>query len=426
MYEIYCFVAVSALLLSWMRFRYFLHPHFVMTVIVITLFMSDFIVKGYSDPLIASIPDALLLRYQALVLFIIVAIIGGSIFLSEIFPVARPNCRIELRLSPAAERYFSWVALPTLLLDLFKRIHLSNWSIEEAIMNSFGPRAAAPWNYGAGVMLGNENFIYAPLTILMPFSGLFFAYQLSCTDGIRKLLSGISYVLVCLIIFAEGSRTPFIMVIVGYVLFFIFSNRSVISKMAVTASATLLIMAVTSAMYLYRTEGYIQEETFTPYELTYHQDDNYYRTLTTMYIAETTDERWDPASFLIAIIANPIPRSFWPDKIILDANYWGSYKEEYVTISYIAELIAMSGQLAGIPLGIAVGLLLFLLLTRAFRILETPGGLIIYIIIVVYVYMVMRSLLNISQFGYLPMAACLAYFYANWQSKRSRNEAPVV
>jgi oligosaccharide repeat unit polymerase len=354
--------------------------------------------------------------YQAIVLFICFAIFAGTFVLAKLYPLPAHRTKrmvVHGSLAPLRARTVIWytaIAWGILGLEVFKRVYTSGWSVTAAIINSLAPRGMTPWGSG-GSNLGGDNFIFQIVAIVLPFSGLLLAFLLSRQRGLVRFVNGFAYLAVLLLLVSNGSRTPVVATLLGLVLFMIYRPISTMRKvMIVTAVATITAL-ILSAMVLFRSEGYLNAfEKDESYEVKYHQDNNYFRAVRALEIASTSSERWDPFTFWATTAVNPIPRTFWPGKPALLQDFWGNYKTEWQTISFVGELAAMFGPVAGSFLAVLTGWLVFVFMRVATRTLRWPGGLIVYMILILYGYMVFRSLMNVVLYLYLPAFAFTAYW----------------
>jgi len=157
-------------------------------------------------------------------------------------------------------------------------------------------------------------------------------------------------------------------------------------------------------MYQYRSIGFLDNKFKTRgVEFVYHQDDNFYRSIDTMHhSAETNEKHWNAIEFYYSIIVNPIPRSFWTDKPALDEKFYGNFKLWWTTIFFIGEFAAMFGPIGALILSPLYLLSLYFVLYKSARLLNKPFGLGAYIMVCLYVYMSMRSMLNLTHFIYMP------------------------
>jgi oligosaccharide repeat unit polymerase len=298
-----------------------------------------------------------------------------------------------------------------LFVEWGKRLYFSDGSIEAAVLSSFGPRGGAPW-ISRRNELGNlgDQFAFLDITnIVLPLAGVLFAYILTMTRVMRSICLG-GWLVVLTTLIADGNRTPVVAVLGMSALFYVLREKRWAWRLAGAAILAIVAAAATSAMYLFRSEGWGQlaEGGGDSYHIMYHQDDNYRQALLALERSLNTNERWSPLEFAYVIAVNPIPRAMWSEKPALLADYWGNYKNEWTTITFVGELVAMFGFWAGIALSVPIALLAYLVISASARLLERPGGLIVYMLMALYGYMVLRSLLNISQFIYLPAAALAA------------------
>jgi oligosaccharide repeat unit polymerase len=279
-----------------------------------------------------------------------------------------------------------------------------------AVSASLGAYGSWPWESAYG-NLGDETFVYSLIGMLLPASGLAFAYFVQTGRGQRRAWAIIGYVAVLALLAADGKRTPALFVLAGHGVFYLTGTRSALRKILVLSAIAIVGVALASAMYLFRVGGMGQviSGDSEGYELVYHQDDSYYKSVRALHIAGSSNERWDPVVFLYTTVVNPVPRFLWPNKPALLQEYWGEYKDYWVTISFVGELVAMFGPVVGVILSIIVAWGLFALLRRTFLLTVEPGGIIVYLAVALYCYMVMRSLLNITQFIYLPAFTYLIF-----------------
>jgi hypothetical protein len=187
-----------------------------------------------------------------------------------------------------------------------------------------------------------------------------------------------------------------------------------------------LAAITTSAMYLYRSQGYLTNSSGEQreMELTYHQDDSYYRALFAYEHADRNIEYWDPIFFITTILVNPIPRAIWPDKPIFDEQFYGRYKLYYVTNSFLGEVVAMTGVELSLFVSPLVGFLLYSILFNAQRLLKYPVGLAAYLIVALYTYMCIRSLPNLTHFMYLPIfSMIMVLLLGRMESRRRTRES---
>jgi hypothetical protein len=415
-YYLYWITAVVLLVGSFMRFRHYLHPHVAFTVIVVVMFFSDFLVRGYDDQSLQGIADHDLAAYQLEILAAVVVMVGAAFIMGERWQIRKSqNDGLIQALLPWQKRIALFFGLGILALDFWKRFYLSDWSLTDAVLNSFAPYGIAPWNYSTG-FLGDDKVFFQLIRTAMPLAGLLFGLLFLASRSLVKWLYLFAVVVVILLLTGEGPRTPVVIVIAGFIGLHWQSDSTIKRKILVVAIGALVIALLTSLIIQNRAEGLAQVyagETGNIAAIEYSQDDSYYRAIRALSLSNQGEPQWDPNYFLYVIVVNPIPRFIWSDKPALQEDYYGEYKEEWVTISFMGELVAMFGRWLGLMFSVVIGILLFLLIGRSSKLLNKQGGLIMYGLILLYVYMVMRSLLNISQFVYLPGFGFVAYYMLN-------------
>lgn len=413
MYEIHLFTAVSLLLISWYNFRNLLHPHFVFVSILVVMFMSDYLVRGYEDKNIDLIIHTDLIYYQIVVLCVVCWMALLSLIIEKnIHP--QSSLEIELNFNKRDVKYliiFSWLII---ILEIIKRLYTTDWSFSGALEQSLAARGSQPWTTSLG-NLGDHTFIFYLNRHLLPFSGLMFSYFIAQGKGYIRIVFVIGFALAMALLVTEGSRTPVLLSFATLAYFFIKQKMSFVRKIVILLPIAALAISIVSMMYLYRSQGLVNimnSDDNDGVRIVYHQDDSYYRALRAMSYSDSTNERWDPVDFFYTTIVNPIPRFFWKNKPALTEKYWGGYKDYWVTITFLGEFVAMYGVLFGSILTVFVGLACYFVISRVSKSLSIQGGVIIYFIAALYVYMIMRSMLNITQFIYLPIFS-LFLFYIN-------------
>ena len=160
-----------------------------------------------------------------------------------------------------------------------------------------------------------------------------------------------------------------------------------------------------------------------PYAMSirYDQDDNYYRLMRMVLIADSTSAQyWNATEFFAGALLNPIPRYFWPEKPLLTQEFYGDWKLFYVTTSYVGECIAMFGKWGGIVVALAIGAVGYRVLERAVLRVSSEGGGLLYFCICLYVYSIMRSLYNIGMNSTFMMVAGGVVLFVNYRRNIAR------
>jgi oligosaccharide repeat unit polymerase len=424
MYEFYWLVAGFMAIVSLATFRRLLHPHVVLTCMLLALFTSDFLVRGYAPETVGEIPRSDIEYYQ-LILLVVLTTIWATTYLIALnyCPVAPLGIR-EPRAGTRSHTILLILASFILALELVKRLATSGWSLEQAIALSLLAYGQAPWKSAAGPTgnLGDETFILVFVGMVLPVSGMIYGYLWAIEKGAKRWLCAFGFMAVIGLLMLSGTRFPVVLLLFSLG-FFIFRRMETKHYRAILVVGSLFVVAafMTSAMYLYRAHGF-QEllEGGTEFELVYHQDDNHFQILSTMHVASSSSERWDPLIFATAIATHPVPRALWPEKPALLQDFWGGYKNEWTTVTFLGELIAMFGVFGGAVAAIVLGNLAMLLLIALAAVLGRPGGAVVYMLGIGYLYLCLRSMLNISQSVYpLLVAYAIIFFAAPLNRKRS-------
>jgi oligosaccharide repeat unit polymerase len=419
-YLLHISVALVLIAISVAYTRRIIHPLTLFSVLIVALLMSDFAIRGYSPQTTGDVSREYLYELQLLIIALCTAIWAVAFALSG--EHSRPLN--ELIMWPRFAKRAMTIGWVIVLLEVVKRLYFSDWSAVLAVMYSIGPRGSAPWLPDAGELgnLGDKRSLLTPTMIVMPFAGMLFGYLLVTWRQWRALsLAGLLSTVAILV--ADGTRTPVVAVLGASGLFVLIHLRSSARRHLALLSVAFLIAASTSAMVLFRSKGLAQLVEGSPpeYTLTYSQDDNYRQSILALERALVTSERWDPWVFAYAVAVSPVPRAFWPTKPALLGDYWGNYKNEWTTITFVGEFAAMFGIWGGSLASLIVAACVFAMIRRAYRLADRQGGMIVYLLIALYGYMVLRSLLNITQFIYLPAAALLLYALLVPRSRLSEN-----
>jgi hypothetical protein len=418
MHALHFLFAMAALGLSWIRCRSYLHPHFLFTVMIV-VFLSDFIIRGYADPNIIMIGRSDLFQYQAIIL----AILAFGLLLAGMIhnPRVEAACaHATLGLPDLRGLHRPVLLFPLALLgaELLKRLAAVNWSVNELVLQSLGPRGQSAWDIAAN---SGGNFAFALVTIALPLAALSFAYLIFAAGGITRIVAVLAFAVTFLILFTSGSRTPMVLALGGLGFFAYQRFKGRLTRLIIISLTLTSIAYLSSLSVLNRSEGFLPSaRTVRPvdYSLTYHQDDSYYRALFAFHHADSTGRRWDAGRYFGTVLVNPVPRALWPEKPRLNSSFYDGYKLDYVTTLFLGEIVPMTGVTATLLAGPAYMLLIFYLLHRSALLLERRFGLVAYMIVALYEYMCMRSLMNITLFSYLPIGALLLLLLINRRAKR--------
>ncbi len=380
-----------------------LHPHFIITLILFILFCSDFIVRGYEDENILYINSDELYYYQAIIIIIFMAIYILTWILSKGIVIVKKTEIFSKTPDKKIIVYFGLIAWCFLCIEIIKRLYFSDWSFGQVYIYTFGPRFGRPWASKMGA-LGDENFLFAFLGIIFPITGIIFGSLIIFKKGLKRLSSIIGYTLSLGIIIGDGSRTIALLVIILPTIYYLLYLRSIFKRILVSLLSICLIVIVATTIIKTRDIGLLNSSSVGFISApVYHQDNSYYLALYAIHLASTTEERWEPLTFIGASVLNFMPRVIWPSKPTVGEDYWGNYKLPYVTITFVGELVALFGVPIGALFSVLIGVGCFFLLRYFYLNIKKPNGILLYGLIVLYLYMIMRSMLNITQFIYMPI-----------------------
>lgn len=419
---LYFLFAFLSLVYSWIRSRRkILHPHFMFTVMLI-LYISDFLVRGYEDQNLRYISPNDIYYYQYIILFILSLIV----FLTSLISSKRLENQFQYlhlerirNTGVRARRLILLIATLLLALEIWKRFGSVGWSIDEVITQSFSARGQRDWDISAY----SGNFLFSLVTILLPLASVAFAFLFSIEKGVMRLFTLTLFGFVLLILITNGSRTPVALSFAAIAIFLMQRPgwQGLVKRCTVVALTCVFMVNSFSIMLNYRSTGYLEKVYYNKSDslfFAYHQDDSYYRAIYAYAHADHSNESWDPVLFIKTIAANPIPRVFWPEKPILTQEFYGRYKLDYVTNSFLGEIVAMAGVNLSIIFSIIIGCGIYLIIFNAQRFLLAPMGIAVYLIIALYTYMCLRSLLNVTHFIYLPIfAVIVSYLLKNFHTR---------
>lgn len=413
------------MLFSWRRAGNMLHPHFMFTTMLV-VFMSDFLIRGYDDPNIDLIRYEDLIWYQLATLssFLTIVWVTSTIYDDQEIVLFKKNLSIDDIPAPAKQLVF-WLATFVLAMELFKRLSSTDWDAVEVYKQMLGPRGQRDWD-----VLGEEgrgNALFQLLGMLGPISATIYAYLLIVGKGPQRFFSLVLFATLIFILVTDGSRTAVVLPVAALGMFQLIYGRTLLGKAGMIAFSVALLAYLTSLMYNFRSSGFAAN-TATDQTLVYHQDDSLYRAWAAYDYAEMSTYRWDAIQWYTTILANPIPRSIWPGKPLVTAEFYGGFKLDYVTNLFYGEHAAMFGALGGTIFSTAFAILLYRAFYASKRLLLLPMGLSTYVLIALYMYMVMRSTFNLVGFIYSPLIALLLTLFAYrfglfLQNRQSRVEA---
>jgi oligosaccharide repeat unit polymerase len=257
-YILYVVFASTAILTSILKYKNLFHPQTLIVIITVALFMSDFIISGYSERVLRYYSFYDIQWHQMTILFVCCAIILMTYLLASHIGAEKYQQINMTDLTWSARGVIPWVAFSIIIIDILKRLYFAEWSPLDAIMLSIGPRGSAPWNIKGGEIgnLGDENFIFGITTILMPFSFLTMYCRYISLKGIKKIVAFVFIVVSLFAMIFDGTRTPVVFVIAMSSIIYYYNSESSSKLIKAISVAVLMIVVLTSFMYLFRSEGY--------------------------------------------------------------------------------------------------------------------------------------------------------------------------
>ncbi|EEB85771.1 hypothetical protein RGAI101_2926 [Roseobacter sp. GAI101] len=412
MWLVHVIFVISTLSVAWVRFRQLLHPVFVFTTILCVM-LSDFIIRGYDDYNLESLWPDVIVEAQTTILLIFAA----TLCIVHLVPTQKINITSSAseRLSKNQAYIFLAGAVFIIGFELFKRYISVNGSFSELILQSLQPRGERNWDQAAF----NGNALFSLLTSLFPLASIVFSLLILERRGVVRFISIIGFLISMSVLITNGSRTPVVITLFIFWMLGMFRLKSRSGRIALTVASVAGVAMLTSAILLFRSTGFLEVSLSDNYEVTYHQDDSYYRAIYAYDVATTSNYNWDAATHFGVILTNPIPRAIWPNKPFLDTYFFGPYKLDYVTTLHVGEMVAIFGPVGMIIPSILCGLFVFFVLRWAYRYCGFSMGIPIYLIWALYCYMCIRSTLNVSYFIYLPLGASLVF---SLQSRRRQKK----
>lgn len=377
---------------------------------MICIFLSDFLIRGYGDGNIFYILRENVYTYQIMILFIFgTALLLAAFVRNDRIEAIVRRSTLAADVSVRAQKMVLLLACAILAADILKRLISVDWSVDDVIFQSLQPRGQRAWDQAAF----SGNFVFAITTILLPLASCAFSYLVAFGRGVPRIVAVAGLMLVLAMLVTNGSRTPVVLTLLIFGVLFMARQKTSVRKLVMIGMVVGVAATLVSFMYNYRSLGYVSPQVTSNFEinLSYHQDDSYYRAVFSYYYADKSGKRWDATRFFSTVAVNPIPRALWRDKPVLDANFYDGFKLDYVTSLFLGEVVALFGLRASLVLAPLLAVFFYILLYRSAPVLMRPMGLGVYFIIALYVYMCMRSMMNMTLFIYLPLAALFASSY---------------
>jgi hypothetical protein len=422
-YFIHLILVILMLFFSFKRFKSVLHPHFVFTFIFLYSLYADFLIRGYIfeskniyNSSFYGISSENLVLYQLLILMMVIIVYLFSYYINLGFKSVNTRYCIQQSSLITKKTLLTAIGIIIILLDLTKRLYFSDWSFSNLLLNSLLSYGSKPWASSGG-FIGDSKFIFTLTNSMLPIASMTFGMLFIKERGVKRYLFFFLMIIPLLLLMSNGARTP-IALVLGSLALLSFYSVNGFTRLVVIIKYLSIVVILFSFLYGFRADGFpssLQDPIFEKFEISYSQDDNYYRTINAMHISEGGEESWDPVHFFYTIAVNPIPRYFWNDKPKLQADYYGKYKWEWVTIGFIGEFVAMFGIYLGVFVSAIYAMLASLGIRLISQFLFKRAGFFLYLVLVLYVYMLFRSVMNITMYMYMPLFALILYFLLHYK-----------
>jgi hypothetical protein len=381
---------------------------------IVYMWMSDFIMRGSDVPeLFRYQGTQLVAPMQILILLFVIVLYALTFLIATQFEVKQAIASVK---NERIDQRLALLPVAVLIVDLIIRFHTSHYDISTVIEYSFGKRYSSPWQaeMDNATTIGT---IYRFISELSKLSGLAFAYFLFRSHGPWRVLVVIGFLVSFSLLVGLGSRTPVALSLGAVVVMALLNLRSVVAKGLIVAGVSALAVLTFSAQYLTRSAGGIasifDRSSGAQYSVVYHQDNNFYLSIRSLIIATYEDYRWDWIQYFKLILSQPIPRAIYTGKPLMTDNFVGPFGKTYLTFSIVGDGVALFGVVGGIVYALILGVALFILMLNATRALKYQLGIMLYLSVALYVYMVLRSSMNLTFFMYLPLAMAGFFWAAN-------------
>lgn len=402
--DAFVWICVLCPLLSYWTFKDPLHPHFVFTMCWVYLLPLGPVVNPEPvDDLISLVgcDEKVMSGIHLLATMFFVALFAAT------YAIARNrSCSQRQRIAGTAAvklalgQFSKWVkpagflGATTLVVQILLQLSKSGWSPLLWIHYLLGPRFDRPW---AGSYIGGTEYIQTLVGNLFPSSGILLGY--ASVFGPRNLRPPFTamWLVHLLILVGDGSRTPMVLSLVCWGMFWWIARTGLTRIVGVSASLAAAVFLI-MVMIQFRQDGISKFASGgSDKKMEYRQDDNYFRLVHVILTdRDRTAPRWSAKTFIGAAVVNPIPRYFWPEKPLLEQSFYGDWKLFYVTITFVGECVAMFGEMAGLIAAFCAATLFYLCLEWIYPMVRRPGGLILYLASSFYLYSVMRSITNLG------------------------------
>ena len=374
---------------------------------------SDFMIRGYDDPNLNGIATRNLVIYQLLTLATLIGAGISTMFVRRPYEVERRLLQPEMRIGGGLTYGILVVGIVVLVVQLAIRMVYVDWSLDLLIQQMLGPRDNRLWDMPDAI--GNRSAVLQLVSGMVPLAAMSFAFLIFQESLFSRIVSAFLLLVSLAILISDGSRTMALIPIIAFGVFGLIKFRSTAARVALIASLSAVIAVLTSAIFLFRSVGFQNSQE--AFALTYHQDDSIYRVWSACAFADFSDYRMNPWYFFYYTVSIPIPRALWEGKPLLTDDFYGGYKLYYVTISFLGEWVSMLGTYMGFIAAFIFANVLYRVFYWSQRLLTMPLGVAAYLLCTVYVYMIVRSMPNMTIFIFAPAASLLLVWFASRRGK---------
>jgi hypothetical protein len=311
--------------------------------------------------------------------------------------------------------FFLKAAFFAVLIDILLKFAAANFNLNVLGEEVFAPRGSRPWEQ----LQYSGNVIYSISRFTVPLAGLLCIISLFEPARLTRLCSSSLLIVVICLLVIDYSRTPVVVLLALTGLAFYLRAKGLIKKILIIAMFLVIISVLTSFMLQTRGAGISETRVEIATFNSYHQDDSFIRAANALGLSEKGYQNWDPSKFAYTILVNPIPRVLWPEKPILEQDFFGQYKLFYTTIWYFGEIFAMFGMSMGIFVSLILTIILLKIVSVIMKRANSLGEFAIVTIWCLYFYLCTRSLMNISFAIYQPLVlTVLFYLYSLVRKER--------
>jgi hypothetical protein len=306
-------------------------------------------------------------------------------------------------------------------LFLVVRLQSVGWSFTQLIVEFGQPRLVA---------FSQTKSLLLPLTTnLLAASSIVSCLFLGNGKKIFRILS-ISLIAFSLgLLFTTNSRTLVALPLLAVSWSYLISPSVLLrQKILLATSIALVLFIISEASLSFRATGLNATAVALRSPDVYGYDAPISRFVDIYGLSKESQDHLSIDQLVLAAISNPVPRGIFPEKPdVTSSQFWKNYKPPHITITAFGEIFASSSPLGGFIYCIIYAILLAF---AARFIISFPiwrGEPIAFLIACAYTYMALRSVLNLTQFIYIPAFAVLIIFLStrslkslvSWKSQKN-------